>query len=157
MPLYFYNTQIGRIGIEEHYDSIVKLYFENDLLPESVEVKTTALLDEAARQLEAYLAGQIKVFSVPLKPIGTEFRQTLWQHLCNIPYGQTVSYKALAIAVDNPKASRAVGQANNKNPIPIFIPCHRVIGANGKLVGYRGGLVIKEQLLRLERQNARSC
>jgi len=113
----------------------------------------TALTDEAARQLNAYLVGTLKTFSLPLAPSGTVFQKKVWHTLCDIPYGQTASYKDIAIAADNPKAVRAVGQANNKNPIPIFIPCHRVIGADGKLVGYSGGLAIKECLLMIERQN----
>ncbi|WP_394753998.1 methylated-DNA--[protein]-cysteine S-methyltransferase [Crenothrix sp.] len=153
MPLYFYPTQLGRIGIEEQHGHITEVYFDNDPVPESAEILATALTDEAARQLNAYLAGTLKTFSLPLAPSGTAFRQKIWQLLCAIPYGQTASYKAIALAADNPKAVRAVGQANNKNPIPIFIPCHRVIGSNGKMVGYGGGLAIKEQLLNLERQN----
>jgi methylated-DNA-[protein]-cysteine S-methyltransferase len=153
MPLYVYQTQLGCIGIEEQHDSITEVYFDNEPLPEFVDIMATALTNEAARQLNAYLAGTLKTFSLPLAPSGTVFQKKIWHTLCDIPYGQTVSYKDIAIAADNPKAVRAVGQANNKNPIPIFIPCHRVIGANGKLVGYSGGLAIKERLLMIERQN----
>ncbi|SJM95991.1 Methylated-DNA--protein-cysteine methyltransferase (fragment) [Crenothrix polyspora] len=153
MSLYVYQTQLGRIGIEEQHDSITEVYFDNEPLPESVDIMATALTDEAARQLNAYLVGTLKTFSLPLAPSGTVFQKKVWHTLCDIPYGQTASYKDIAIAADNPKAVRAVGQANNKNPIPIFIPCHRVIGADGKLVGYSGGLAIKECLLMIERQN----
>ncbi len=153
MPLYVYQTQLGCIGIEEQHDSITEVYFDNEPLPESVDIMATALTNEAAHQLNAYLAGELKQFSLPLAPSGTVFQKKIWQLLCDIPYGQTVSYKDIAIAADNPKAVRAVGQANNKNPIPIFIPCHRVIGADGKLIGYAGGLAIKERLLMIERQN----
>lgn len=153
MSLYFYPTQLGRIGIEEQHGYITDVYFDNDPVSESAEILATALTNEAARQLNAYLAGTLKNFSLPLAPSGTVFRQKIWQLLRAIPYGQTASYKAIALAADNPKAVRAVGQANNKNPIPIFIPCHRVIGVSGKLVGYAGGLEIKEHLLTLERQH----
>jgi methylated-DNA-[protein]-cysteine S-methyltransferase len=154
MPLYVYQTQLGRIAIEEHHDNLTEVYFSTGSLPPSVDVMATALTNEAARQLSAYLAGTLKIFSLPLAPSGTEFQKKIWRLLCGIPYGETVSYKDLAIAAENPKAARAVGQANNKNPIPIFIPCHRVIGANSKLVGYAGGLAMKEQLLALEQQHA---
>lgn len=151
MPVYFYQTQLGRIGIEEENGSLRNVYFHNETLPDNLAIRETPLLQEAARQLNAYLAGSLKSFSLPLAPSGTVFRQKIWQLLCEIPYGETVSYKDIAIAAGNPKAMRAVGQANNKNPIPIFIPCHRVIGANGQLVGYGGGLDIKVQLLALEK------
>ena len=94
-----------------------------------------------------------KIFTLPLAPVGTEFQQHVWKILQTIPYGETWSYKQVAVAIGNPKASRAVGMANNKNPLAIFIPCHRVIGSNGKLVGYAGGLNIKEHLLALEQEN----
>lgn len=152
MPLGFYQTDIGRIGIEEQQEHITQVYFDNESLDESIELTATPLTNEAAKQLNAYLSGRLKQFSLPLAPIGSVFRQTLWQLLCAIPYGETASYKSLAIATGNPKAARAVGQANNKNPIPIFIPCHRVIGTNGQLVGYRGGLAIKQHLLQIENQ-----
>lgn len=90
-------------------------------------------------------------FTLPLAPTGTEFQRRVWQVLCRIPYGETVSYQAVAKEIGNEKAVRAVGQANHKNPIPIIIPCHRVIGANGALVGYGGGLKLKETLLGLEK------
>jgi methylated-DNA-[protein]-cysteine S-methyltransferase len=153
MPLYVYQTQLGRITIEEQHDSITEIYFNDEALPASVDVRATALTNEAAKQLNAYLAGTLKTFSLPLAPVGTEFQKKIWRLLCDIPYGTTCSYKDLALAVQNPKAVRAVGQANNKNPIPVFIPCHRVIGANGKLVGYSGGLAMKQQLLTIERHS----
>ena len=96
------------------------------------------------------MEGKRKEFTLPLAPVGTEFMIRVWKSLCAIPYGETRSYKEIAESIGNKKASRAVGLANNRNPIPIFIPCHRVIGANGKLVGYGGGLHIKSFLLKLE-------
>lgn len=107
--------------------------------------------NEVIAQLEAYFAGKLKDFDVPLAPEGTPFQQKVWKNLCDIPFGETISYGELARRIDNPNASRAVGLANGSNPIPIIIPCHRVIGSNGKLTGYGGGLPIKEKLLALER------
>jgi len=108
------------------------------------------LLDTTRRQLDAYFAGKLKTFEIPLQPNGTPFQQQVWQALLQIPFGKTVSYGEIAAAVKNPKASRAVGMANNKNPIPIIIPCHRVIGKNGKMTGFAGGLWRKEWLLQHE-------
>ena len=111
-----------------------------------------AALKETIRQLRAYFAGELRDFDLPLAPQGTEFQQNVWAELCKIPYGETISYGELARRIGNPNASRAVGLANGSNPIPVIIPCHRVIGANGKLTGYGGGLPIKEKLLALEKR-----
>jgi methylated-DNA-[protein]-cysteine S-methyltransferase len=105
---------------------------------------------QAVKQLREYFAGKRVDFELPLAPEGTEFQRTVWRNLQEIPYGETISYGELAKRVGNPKASRAVGAANGQNPIPIVIPCHRVIGANGKLTGFGGGLPTKEALLQLE-------
>ena len=107
------------------------------------------------RQLKAYFAGELENFDLPLSPQGTPFQQRVWGELQKIPYGDTISYGELARRIGNPKASRAVGLANGSNPISIVIPCHRVIGANGKLTGYGGGLPIKEKLLALEKRQLR--
>lgn len=109
-------------------------------------------LKEVIRQLRAYFAGKLETFDLPLAPQGTEFQSKVWRHLLDIPFGETISYGQLAHRIGNPNASRAVGLANGSNPIPIIIPCHRVIGSNGKLTGYGGGLPIKETLLALERR-----
>jgi len=106
---------------------------------------------EAVRQLRAYFAGRLTAFDLPVAPDGTSFQKIVWQELKRIPYGDVISYGELASRIGKPKASRAVGAANGANPIPIVIPCHRVIGSNGKLTGYGGGLPIKEKLLILER------
>ncbi len=151
MKLYFHQTGIGRIGIAEENGSITNLYFETDTVPQNVEICETEVIKEAFKQMEAYLAGNLKIFSLPLAPGGTDFMRTVWKILCGVPYGKTASYKEIAIAAGNPKAARAVGLANNKNPVPLFIPCHRIIGADGKLVGYRGGLEVKMKLLELEK------
>ncbi|MDD1609130.1 MAG: methylated-DNA--[protein]-cysteine S-methyltransferase [Methylococcaceae bacterium] len=153
MTLYFQQTALGKLGIAEQDGNITEVYFANEVIPQDVELAETALISEAFLQLNAYLAGELTEFSLPLAPRGTVFQQTVWQALCSVPYASTASYKDIAVAIGNPKAVRAVGQANNKNPIPIFIPCHRIIGSNGKLVGYGGGLEIKEFLLALEKRN----
>jgi methylated-DNA-[protein]-cysteine S-methyltransferase len=114
---------------------------------------TTDLIRDLQSQLEAYFAGNLKIFTIPLLLIGTEFQKTVWRHLQEIPYGETRTYQQIATMCGNPKACRAVGFANNQNPISIVIPCHRVIGANGKLVGYAGGLDIKQFLLEIETEN----
>lgn len=112
-------------------------------------------LRETILQLRAYFAGELETFNLPLAPEGTPFQLSVWNRLCEIPYGETISYGELARRLGNPNASRAVGLANGSNPIPIVIPCHRVIGSNGKLTGYGGGLPIKEKLLGLERRQLR--
>jgi methylated-DNA-[protein]-cysteine S-methyltransferase len=112
-------------------------------------------LTETARQLTSYFAGKRRTFDVPLAPQGTPFQQQVWRALCNIPYGETTSYGELANRIGNPKAVRAVGLANGSNPIAIIIPCHRVIGSNGSLTGYGGGLPTKKALLELEQGQRR--
>ena len=118
--------------------------------PQDAEKECTPLLACAFAELQEYLAGKRRTFDLPLNPCGTAFQQTVWSALRDIPYGQTVSYGEIARKIGKPNASRAVGMANNRNPLPIFIPCHRVIGANGSLVGYGGGLEIKRRLLAIE-------
>ena len=113
-----------------------------------------ATLTRVRRQLEAYFAGELTEFDLPLAPSGTAFQLQVWQALADIPYAKTESYGSVAARIGNPKASRAVGMANNKNPLAIVVPCHRVIGANGSLVGYGGGLPMKDWLLHHERQVA---
>lgn len=110
----------------------------------------TELIREAFRQITEYLAGRLKKFDLPLAPQGTEFQKRVWNVLASIPYGQTLSYGEVAALAGNPKACRAVGMANHHNPIVLVIPCHRVIGKNGSLTGFGGGLAVKEKLLRLE-------
>lgn len=112
----------------------------------------SALHNEAARQLTRYFDGSLQSFSLPLSPAGTAFQQAVWQALQQIPFGETRSYQQIANAIGNPKAVRAVGTANSRNPVAIVIPCHRVIGANGNLTGYAGGLEKKAWLLQHEQQ-----
>lgn len=152
MSAYFYETPIGTIGIAEKDGKITRLYFQTDYRPSETTIRETPLLQEAAHQLQDYLTGKLADFSLPLQPEGTAFMQQVWNRLCEIPYGETASYKSLAESIGKPNAARAVGMANHRNPIPIFIPCHRVIGASGSLVGYRGGVDLKSRLLKLEKE-----
>lgn len=148
--LFYYHTDIGQIGIAEENGQITQVIFESDSRPAGYAVCETALLQNAADQLREYLLGKRKCFDLPLCPSGTLFMQKVWKCLQDIPYGETRSYGDIAEDTGNRKACRAVGLANNRNPIPIFIPCHRVIGAKGSLTGYRGGLEMKKALLELE-------
>ncbi len=148
--LYYQKTDIGSVGIAECEGSITHLFFESAAPLQDVELLETKLIAEAFRQLNSYFTGKLKQFSLPLAPSGTPFMLQVWKTLCKIAYGTTVTYKDIATAVGNPLAVRAVGMANHRNSIPIFIPCHRVIGNDGTLTGYRGGLALKQQLLELE-------
>lgn len=153
---YVYETVIGRMLISEDELGIteVTLIMEEDNSDYSsrYEIMETEMLKEASRQISEYLDGSRMEFTVLLHPQGTEFQRKVWEALRNIPYGETRSYKQIAEEVGNPKASRAVGMANHNNPIMCIIPCHRVIGANGSLTGYAGGLHTKEKLLGLEKK-----
>jgi methylated-DNA-[protein]-cysteine S-methyltransferase len=151
--IFYYNTDIGNIGIADNDAAITNLYFPEENIPKDFVVQETALLSEASSQLKSYLSGKRKDFTLSLAPDGTEFMLNVWDALKKIPYGETRSYKDIAVSINKPQASRAVGLANSRNPISIFIPCHRVIGANGKLHGYLGGLQIKKYLLELERKH----
>lgn len=146
-----YQTPLGKIVLIENGSAITRLIF-SEVLPEGVNCTETPLLKKAVLELQEYFAGTRKRFDLPLSPQGTDFQQKVWKALQDIPYGAVVSYKDIALAIGNEKACRAVGGANNKNPISIIIPCHRVIGADGSLVGYGGGLEIKRRLLALEKQ-----
>ena len=149
--VFYYDTKIGRIEIEENGEAITKINFARKDIEESIDKKETSLLKEAIKQLNEYLEGKRNLFDLPLAPEGTEFQKKVWNALKEIPFGQIKSYGEIAKIIGNEKASRAVGMANNKNPIMIVVPCHRVIGANGKLVGYAGGVEVKEMLLNLEK------
>lgn len=147
---YIYELAIGKVTIACDKQGIT-LISSRDEVDLAGEKRQTPLLDEAAKQLEEYFRGQRQKFDLPLNPQGTTFQKKVWEALCQIPYGETRSYKDVANMIGNPKACRAVGGANNKNPIMIVVPCHRVIGANGKLIGYDGGLELKKYLLNLEK------
>ena len=149
-------TPIGIITIKEKNNKIIELQLNSNLvqpLKENEQIKETPLLVEAEKQLIEYFNKTRTKFDLPLDPQGTDFMKRVWKELIQIPYGETRTYKQIAQKIGNEKASRAVGMANNKNPIPIIIPCHRVIGANNKLVGYALGLDKKEFLLDLEKSN----
>lgn len=144
-----YETEFGIITIGSDGDAITDLRFGNHAEFFS-EIKMSELIQETAFQLERYLLGNLQKFDIPLNLTGTEFQKKVWHALSTIPYGETRSYKQIAEMIGNPKACRAVGMANNRNPAAIIIPCHRVIGTNGKLVGYGGGMGVKQFLLDLE-------
>lgn len=133
---------ISLLATERH---VLSLHFKDLGLRED-----TPLLAEAKAQLAAYFAGKLHQFRLPLLPNGTDFQQGVWSALRDIPYGDTLSYRELAERVGSPRAFRAVGNANGKNPLPVLIPCHRVIASNGNLGGYSGGLFLKKGLLTLE-------
>jgi len=151
--VFFYQTVIGTLAIAEENGKITHVNVSQAKRPIAAEEKETPLLAEAAKQIQEYLSGARKVFLLPLAPQGTDFQKKVWQALQTIPYGETVTYKDIAVKIGSPLGCRAVGMANNKNPIGIIIPCHRVIGSNGKLVGYAGGLDVKARLLNLEQIN----
>ena len=145
-----YDTPWGKIGIAEEGGRITNVFFGKTVRPGSFEEEETPLLAEAARQLTEYFEGSRRAFDLPLMPEGTPFEREVWKALEAIPYGQTRSYRQIAQQVGRPGACRAVGRANSRNPVSIFIPCHRVVGANGRLTGYAGGLEMKKALLALE-------
>ena len=141
----FENISLYLVATETH---LINIQFTQ---PQKALLQTTELLSMATIQLDEYFQGKRTTFSLPFKLTGTPFQLAVWKELQNIPYGQTTSYKEIAQKINKPKAYRAVGMANNKNPLPIIIPCHRVIGSNGKLIGYAGGLKLKNYLLELEK------
>lgn len=145
---FVYNTPLGRLTIASNGSAITHVLFGDHQL--AGERRATTLTNLASNQLQEFLAGRRKEFDLPLEPEGTDFQKQVWSALRKIPYGQTRSYAQLAQSIGSPKAARAVGMANNRNPICIIVPCHRVVGANGKLVGYAAGLHIKKWLLELE-------
>ena len=136
--LFLYDTEIGRIAIGENGGAIALLRLPGEEVPGTVVQHETELVRKAAEQLREYLRGERKMFDLPLAPEGTAFQKAVWSALQEIPYGQTRSYGEIAAQIGRPKACRAVGMANHCNPIPIFIPCHRVVGADGSLTGYAG-------------------
>lgn len=145
-----YTTIFGEIKISYYNNYIVGLDFVGSNKVERVESLPCTLTDETVKQLNEYFEGKRKVFTVPIKLFGTNFQLKVWKALCDIPCGQTRSYKDIALHVGNPKAARAVGMANNRNPIAIIVPCHRVIASDGTLGGYAAGLDVKQKLLRIE-------
>ena len=148
-----YHSDIGDILLKATDTVLIGLHFLTEEEKDALEcemVSPSPVLKETSAQLDEYFAGNRRVFSVPAKPAGTTFMQEVWDALMKIPYGQTRRYGEIAASIGRPTASRAVGMACNRNPIALIIPCHRVIGAKGDLVGFRGGIHIKEKLLALE-------
>jgi len=154
MNIFFYEYPIGTIGIAESNDAICRVFFGKEKMPHSYEIKETPLIKNAAAQLKEYLDGKRIKFELPFHYNGTDFQRLAWEALMKIPAGETRSYKDIAESIGRPKACRAVGMANHRNPLAIFIPCHRVVETGGGLGGYAGGLFIKKYLLDLEK---RSC
>ena len=149
MALTVFDSPVGILALQAEDGAITKLYLPGGALPGGGE-EESALLRQGREQVLEYLSGKRRTFDLPLAPAGTPFQRSVWRALLAIPYGETRSYRDIALDVGRPRAVRAVGQANHHNPIPILIPCHRVVGADGTLTGYAGGLALKEELLRLE-------
>lgn len=160
MPEIYYTqieSPLGPLLLAADESGVREIRFVNGRIPQKPESDWIRndhdqSLPELAEQLNAYFSGKLEKFELVLSPQGTSFQRSVWNKLCDIPYGETTSYGEIARRIGNPQASRAVGLANGSNPIPIVIPCHRVIGSNGKLTGYGGGISIKEKLLALERR-----
>ena len=150
--VWYYEFPLCKIGLAEDGAGISDLFFPSRGTPAGLTEEETPLLKAAAAQLAEYFAGQRRAFDLPLSLHGTPFQLRDWAALSTIPYGETRSYQQIAEQLGNPKACRAVGLANNRNPVSIIVPCHRVVGKNGKLVGYGGGLDVKTALLELERR-----
>ena len=154
-----YDYPVGLVYISEDNGCIADLIFTDDNRPgknnelTQIEKRETALIKKTDKQLKEYFSGKRREFDLPLSFSGTDFQKRVWGALLTIPYGETRSYGQIAAQIGNPKACRAVGMANNRNPISIICPCHRVIGADGSLVGYGGGLKNKRLLLDLESAN----
>ena len=151
------NSPVGILKLVASDEALLAILMENDIkgranLAEMAKASQQIILDQASMQVDEYFLGERTTFDLPLNLIGTDFQKKVWQALTLIPYGKTISYGELAASMGAPTASRAVGGAIGKNPISIVLPCHRVIGANHKLVGFSGGLPAKALLLRLESQ-----
>ncbi len=150
-------SPIGRLLLAGDESELRQVRFLDGPDPEGPEpdwIQDDAPFARAVLQLQEFFAGRRREFELPLSPRGTPFQEKVWAQLRQIPYGETITYGELARRVGDPRASRAVGLANGRNPLPVVIPCHRVIGANGQLTGFGGGLPIKEKLLALERGQA---
>ena len=149
MEVLVFDTPLGQMALAEESGALTRLFLPGEGIPRLVS-RETPLLSKGRDEILAYLRGERRSFDLPLDPMGTPFQQAVWAELRRIPYGETRSYAQVAAGIGKPKAVRAVGQANHRNPLPILIPCHRVIGASGKLTGYGGGLDLKQKLLELE-------
>ena len=152
---WMFESPVGTIALAAEEEALVRLYLPNTPTPRLMPHKTP-LMEWAEGQLMEYFRGERQSFDLPVAPQGTEFQTRVWQALREIPYGQTRSYGEIARQIGSPKGFRAVGMANHRNPLPILIPCHRVVGSNGKLTGYAGGVELKGRLLELEKKFANS-
>jgi methylated-DNA-[protein]-cysteine S-methyltransferase len=150
MNVISHGSPVGPLTVVSDGDCLVGLHFARWAPPPTALRRSDDVLLKTTRQLDAYFAGQLKSFDIPLKPAGTPFQLRVWSALRDIPFGETRSYGQLASAIGDPAALRAVGAANGRNPIAIVVPCHRVIGADGSLTGFGGGIERKKFLLRLE-------
>ena len=149
--LFYRNVEdiAGSLLLVSDGEFLIEIRFNNN---ENITESDIPILLETEKQLRKYFVGERQIFNIPLKPIGTNFQLSVWNELKRIPYGETISYQQLAERVGDKKKSRAVGNANGKNPIPIIIPCHRVIRKSGELGGFGGGIKIKRKLLELEQK-----
>ncbi|MDR0521325.1 MAG: methylated-DNA--[protein]-cysteine S-methyltransferase [Planctomycetaceae bacterium] len=148
----FVDTEIGRIGMAEEDSVLTHLFFQREKSPVGGIERWTPLLRRTADEIGEYLLGKRRSFDIPLRLIGTEFQRLVWEALRTIPYGETRTYREIAEQIGHPKAYRAVGMANHRNPVAVIVPCHRVIGADGSLTGFGGGLPVKQKLLDLEQR-----
>jgi methylated-DNA-[protein]-cysteine S-methyltransferase len=149
----YHNSPVGLLEITANNNAVTGLYFA-DTEGKRDEENTGPVLNECVKQLTEYFSGKRKVFEIKVNPAGTPFQKSVWNELLKIPFGETVSYGEIAERIGNPKSVRAVGLANGSNPVSIIIPCHRVIGKSGSLVGYGGGIENKRFLLELERKHS---
>lgn len=152
MDFDFFETPLGTMALAAEEGALVRLYLPNQPVPRLMP-RSTPLLEEAKGQILAYLSGERQSFDLPLRPEGSDFQKRVWDALLTIPYGQTATYGQLAWQLESPRSARAVGLACKQNPLPILIPCHRVVAADGTLGGYAGGRPMKETLLALEQTN----
>lgn len=153
-----FNTEICEIILVSNGKALTNLHLNTGEGKRQFEIDPLWILDDAlfmepVSQIHEYMRGERKTFSLKMAPAGTEYQKRVWTELMKIPYGETRSYKEIALALGNANAGRAVGMANSKNPIPLIIPCHRVIGSSGKMTGYAHGVEFKEKLLNLEKEN----
>jgi methylated-DNA-[protein]-cysteine S-methyltransferase len=154
IDIVYYKSPIGVLLLEAEEEQLTVVSFQDDVSVAATGSTTCSVLAAAIKQLDEYFAGSRKQFDLPLRPHGTAFQQQVWDQLLNIPYAETVTYLHMAKRLGNVKSIRAAASANGKNPIGIIIPCHRVVGANGKLTGYAGGLHRKQWLLEHEAKMA---
>ncbi len=152
------DSLVGPLTVVSDESAVTAIHFgdrvpDDAALTEPTDCAGSEVLRQAVRELAEFFAGERRNFTVPLAPVGTPFQQQVWRALQTISYGATCSYRDIARLIGRPAACRAVGMANHCNPIPIIIPCHRVVGADGRLTGYAGGLTIKSKLLQFEREN----